>query len=103
MVPALARRPPSRGSLLTETLRWTAAVPKAPEESSPFPAPSILLRSLPSSQRWVHASRIDDAILQIEARLDRIERRLRKIAWFVAALILILPVIAGILVFGTRL
>jgi hypothetical protein len=46
---------------------------------------------------------IDDAILQIEARLDRIERRFRKIAWFVAALILILPVIAGILVFGTGL
>ena len=46
---------------------------------------------------------IDDAILQIEARLDRFERRFRKIAWFVAARILISLVIAGILVFGTRL
>jgi hypothetical protein len=43
---------------------------------------------------------IEDAILQIEGRLDRLERRIRRIAWFVAAHILISTVIAGILVFG---
>jgi hypothetical protein len=62
------------------------------------------LRSLPIRAALGPMLReIDDAILQIEARLDRIERRVRKIAWFVAALSLILPVIAGTLVFGTRL
>jgi hypothetical protein len=43
---------------------------------------------------------IDDAILQIEARIDRLERRIRRVAWFVAAHILISTVIAGILVLG---
>jgi hypothetical protein len=43
---------------------------------------------------------IEDAILQIEARFDGLERRLRGIAWFVAAHILVSTVIAGVLVFG---
>jgi hypothetical protein len=43
---------------------------------------------------------IDDAILQIEDRLDRLNRRIRRISWFVAAHILVSTMIAGILVFG---
>ena len=45
---------------------------------------------------------ISDAIFQIEDRLDRLERRVSRIAWFVAAHILISTVIAGILVFGMQ-
>jgi hypothetical protein len=43
---------------------------------------------------------IDDAILQIEDRLDRLNRRIRTISWVVAAHILVSTMIAGILVFG---
>ena len=92
VLPLLARPRGLRAGGAAAVLRNGAVVaPKRPSDAHS------------ASQRGPHENeKINDAIFQIEDRLDRLERRVSRIAWFVAAHILISTVIAGILVFGTQ-